>query len=167
MCVPQAGMYAGITGHYQVSKNGAITGSVGMLFDTSGSLALYLQAGAGQGAAPGKGGYVGADIGGFADGLNSDFSGPFATVNGSVADGEGGGAEAFAGTGTHGQLVVGGGINGGIGEGTTSFKGATFTVVSPSVSAATVGPLLTVQGPALVGPILTLLGLAADTVPHC
>jgi RHS repeat-associated protein len=131
--LPKAAIYGGLTGHYQTSLgNGAGTVSSGLVLDTTGQVAWYVTGGPGVGIAPTRGLFGGIEFGGF-NGLNSDMGGPFAAFNASASDGEGFGAEGFAGSTADGRPIIGAGGALGVGEGVTTFAGVTETYVGPSV----------------------------------
>ncbi|WP_114240176.1 RHS repeat-associated core domain-containing protein [Dyella sp. C9] len=106
----------------------SFNGSFGIALDSCGTVAAYKEGGFGTGA--GADVQVGVGVHTTNGDTLSDLNGPF--VNGSVSAGEGvsGTLDALVGTGSHGQVVSGGGFTVGAGLGGATSTSITNTTIS-------------------------------------
>ena len=104
-------------------------GAVGIVVDSHGNVGTYRVEGAGAGA--GANAFGGLNFAVSSGNCIQDIGGLFGNTSSKIGDLVGGGVDAFAGQGSHGQPVVGGGFSIGIGAGADYSVGGSETQVAP------------------------------------
>jgi RHS repeat-associated protein len=129
----QIGVNVNVTGGDGVIGGGGSI-SIGIVFDGHGNVGLYITPGVSVGTGNGVSASAGVDLQWSNGDCIKDISGPFLESVGTVGGIGGYGSvsgDGFAGQGSHGQLVVGGGGVIGVGEGVSGQGAYTSTTVIP------------------------------------
>jgi RHS repeat-associated protein len=106
-----------------------LNGTYGLVVDGYGDVGTYVVGGVAGGV--GAGGFGGINVAVSSGDCIQDIGGPFYNQSVIVGAGFAGGLDSFAGQGSHGQPVIGGGFSLGIGAGADYSFGGSDTKVSP------------------------------------
>jgi RHS repeat-associated protein len=118
----------GLTLNFQIGPVN-INGTYGVVADSSGNVGTYTVVGGGGGA--GADAFGGVNVAVSNGACIQDLGGPFANESANLGAIAAGGIDVFAGQGSHGQPVAGGGFSVGIGGGAQSSIGGSQTWVTP------------------------------------
>jgi RHS repeat-associated protein len=119
---------AGLTLNFQFGPFN-VNGTFGIVVDSQGDVGTFAVGGGGVGA--GANAFGGVNFAISSGDTIQDIGGPFVNESAGLGAGLAGGVDSFAGFGSQGQPVVGGGFSVGIGAGAQTSVGGSGTIVKP------------------------------------